>query len=125
MNVDIIQLGALGAVLMVLYEFIKFMRVWVLCRGDGEKKAVAGYCADDPGFTTRLQAVEKYTQAAYQHAKENKDTMRRIRDGVAEGKFGCAWKDRDEVLEMVHAIKENTTAINYLTIELRKQNGRR
>lgn len=59
----------------------------------------------------------------YKYAVNNEPAMRKIRNGVGSGVFSCIWKDRDEVVNHVSAIKELTLAVNTLTREIRKQNG--
>lgn len=115
--------GVAGVALIVVYKSLELLKLWWLCR-NGDGKAVAGeICSNDPGYFERLKRIEQYTEASYVHAKENREAMVKVREGVMSGKFGCTWKDRDEVLESIHAMKELTEAVNCLTIEIRKQNG--
>lgn len=134
MSSPILDLGIVGLVLMVLWKFLDVAKLWWLTKnGRGDVLALDRKlpCLYDPSYFERMKNIEENSEHSAHHAIDNKDTMRRIRDGIADGAFGCSWKDRDEVINMINAIHDNTKAQRYveaalkeLTVEIRKSNGR-
>lgn len=134
MSGQIIQLGIVGIALIVMWKLLDLVKLWWVTR-DGKAADGAGYmtrlqCMVDPAHFERIKTMARQVDWIFGYSKDNEPTLRTIREKVPAGDFGCTWKDRDEVLQMIQTIKDNTEAqeavakaVNDLTTELRKQNG--
>lgn len=66
----------------------------------------------------------------FQRVKEMGQSIGRWDDMIQRGEFSCVWKSRDEVRDYIesqrllhNSLKELTTAVGNLTVEVRRQNG--
>lgn len=103
------QLGIVGLMIVFLIKFLDFIKMWWMVR-NGKGDIGSAHC-------NQMEWV-------YNYSRKNEPALEKVRDGIATGAFGCTWKDRDEVIEHLHAIKENTKAMVEMTREYKKQNGR-
>lgn len=118
MDPIVTQMGVFAMVVVVFWRFLGLVEYWWKTK-DGKRAIDNGA----PDVCLQLNRIDTNSEIAATHAVENKETMVRVRAGVLGNKFGCNWK-KEAVIENIHAIKDLTTAVNYLTTELRKQNGK-
>lgn len=127
-NNDMMQLGIVGLALIVMWKMLDLAKLWWITRNGKTMDGVASMsklqCMKDPLHYENIKRTAANVDWLLKYSKTNEPIMQMVREGIPKGDFGCTWKDRDEVLNMIHAMKENTRATNYLTTELRKQNGR-
>lgn len=125
---SIFELGIVGLALVVTWRMTELLKMWWLTK-DGKASNGTQYmtklqCMSDPTHFERQKQTHKMVEWLFGYSKANEPALKAIREGVPKGQFGCAWKDRDEVLALIQAMKELATAMNYQTAELRKQNGK-
>ena len=65
------------------------------------------------GNSDKIDDIHKYTIHG-----------RKVLDNVTSDKYSCFFKDRDEVVLLVHAMEDLKGSIDGLTFEVRKTNGR-
>lgn len=118
------QIGIVGLAMIVLIKFLDLAKLWWITRnGKGGLTMTALACQTDPEHYNRIKAMGKQMDWVYRYSQANEPALKKVREGIPAGEFGCTWKDRDEVLHMMQAIKDNTRAVTALTVEIRKQNG--
>lgn len=121
------EFGAIGFALMIIWRLTGILQYkWTgrqIKNGDIPMMTPLA-CQVDPQHFQRIINIDSKTDTIRNYTVANEPAMRKVRDGVGAGTFSCVWKDRDEVLMHVSAMRELTKAMNALTVEIKKQNGR-
>lgn len=127
MSDAMVELGAIGIALMIIWRLTSILQIkWMdkqVRNGSGLYMTPLA-CQTDPEHYQRIKRMDGKIDSIHNYTAANEPAMRKVRNGVGAGTFSCVWKDRDEVLMHSQAIKELTKAMNALTIEFKKQNGK-
>lgn len=100
-----VELGVVGVALIVVYRMTEVLKIMFLkTRAPGAVQATqfAMACQTDPRHFQRIREVH--------------EMMLSQDEGIKRGEFKCQWKDRDEIRDLLEAIRA-------LTLQLRVANN--
>jgi len=131
MDKSVLDVGVVGLSMIVVYKILDVVgnigKMWWMGRNgksaDGAVYMSKIQCMTDPSHFERIKQMAKQLDFVHTYSQANEPVLKMIREEVPKGGLSCTWKDRDEVLNMINAMKDNTKAVVALTYEIRKQNG--
>lgn len=112
-EMNLVEWGLTGVLLMIVWRLLGIVSAQYMSKRNitpATPTITALACQVDPQHYQHIKEIHQYTQS--------------VARMIDQGAFACQWKDRDEIRDLLDAMKEQTREMRVLASELRKsRNG--
>lgn len=109
-DMNLVDWGVAGVLLMFIWKLLGILSAQYMSKRNISPTMTPLACQIDPQHYQRIKDIHGYTQS--------------VSRMIDQGAFACQWKDRDEIRDLLDAMKEQTREMRVLASELRKsRNG--
>lgn len=104
---NIVELSVAALAMIVVYRLLGFLQHLMLHKRGINTTPTSLACQSDPMHFQRIREIHAYTQGVQQQ--------------IARGDFNCAWRDRDEVRDLLESMRNLTTVMTELVQQMKER----